>query len=182
MPTWLWIQRKVWKLFGMRFSFLNGRTLNYRRYVDPKWDGKHHGITEQLRLEEVSGGHVAAPHCSGRDTYNRLPRTLSVWFLKISEEEQSVTSLGSPFKCSITCTVNICCIRVTCFPSGWSFGHWFMWVVGWISKFSSLDAVLFKRSTFSLSLTTAENVTENCWLSLGDQTRQCKMNSGAVCS
>lgn len=42
------------------------------------------------------------------------------------------------------------------------------------------SAVLLKCNTFSLSLTSKENVTENSWLNLGDQTRQYKMNSDAV--
>jgi len=51
VPTWLWIQRKAWKLFGMRFSFLNGRTLNFRRYVDVypnmMWETlQNHGVVE----------------------------------------------------------------------------------------------------------------------------------------
>ena len=50
-------------------------------------------------------GHVVQPPCRSRVTYSRLHRTVSRWVLNISREEESTTSLGSLFQCSITLKV-----------------------------------------------------------------------------
>lgn len=56
-----------------------------------------HRITGRLKLEGASGGHLARPSCSGRDTLSRLSRTTSRLLLNISKERNSTTSLGSLF-------------------------------------------------------------------------------------
>lgn len=62
-------------------------------------------ITGRLKSEGASGGHLARPSCSGRDTLSRLPRTTTKLLLNISKERNSTTPLGSLFQWAITCTI-----------------------------------------------------------------------------
>jgi len=43
-------------------------------------------ITGWLRLEGISGGHLAQPFCSSRATYSRLTRTMPKWYLSVSKD------------------------------------------------------------------------------------------------
>lgn len=67
-----------------------------------------HRITEWLRLEMISVGHLVQALCSRRNTQKRLSRTIYRCFLKISEWGDSTVSLGNLCQCSNTCTVQDC--------------------------------------------------------------------------
>lgn len=54
-------------------------------------------ITKWIRLEGTSGSHLVLPHCSGRFTWNQLPRNVSKWLLNISKNGDSTTFTGNLF-------------------------------------------------------------------------------------
>lgn len=43
---------------------------------------------------------LSPPPCSGRVTWSRLPRTMSIWIFNISKEGDAITSLGNLHWCS----------------------------------------------------------------------------------
>ena len=66
----------------------------------------HRIISERLRLEETTEGHLVQTPCSTRATYSQLSRTMSRWFWNISKEGDSTTSLSNLCQWSLTLTVN----------------------------------------------------------------------------
>ena len=69
-----------------------------------------HRITEWLRLEDTSRGHLIPSSCSSRGIQSRLFRTMSSQILNISKEGKSITFLGNLFHCSVTHTVKKHCL------------------------------------------------------------------------
>lgn len=55
-------------------------------------------ITEGLRLEETSGGHLVHPPCSSRVTQTHLARTMSRQLLIIPKDEDFMVSLSNLFQ------------------------------------------------------------------------------------
>jgi len=72
---------------------------------------KDHRMTEWLRLERSSGGHLVQPPCSSRATQTWLPRTVSRQLLTISKDGDCTTSLANLLQCSGTPTVKMCFLR-----------------------------------------------------------------------
>lgn len=61
-------------------------------------------ITEQLRLEVISGAHHLGDFCSSMVTQSRQPMTMSRW--PLNTVIQTAAFLGRLFPCSVTLTVH----------------------------------------------------------------------------
>lgn len=64
-------------------------------WAPDKPKSQNHGITDWLKLEGTSWGHLVQPPSS-----RRLPRIR--WLLKISKENNTTASLGNLYLCSVT--------------------------------------------------------------------------------
>lgn len=64
-------------------------------------------INDCLRLEPTSGGQLVQPLCSSWEIQSRAPRPMFRLLLKISKEE-TTTSMGNLYQCSVTCTLKKC--------------------------------------------------------------------------
>lgn len=70
-----------------------------------------HGITEWLRLEEISGDHLVQSHRTSKIKYSRLLRVTFSQVLGISKGGDSTTSLGNLSQCLIIVTALNKCLN-----------------------------------------------------------------------
>lgn len=69
-------------------------------------------MTDWFRLKLTSGSHLVQCPCSSRAMYSRQPRTMSGWFLNISNKGYPTASQGNLYQCSVTFTEKKCFLIV----------------------------------------------------------------------